>query len=363
MFDCLILLPRVLNTRVKTNIPHALNIQIRASHIIPLAFELLANSSRMMLFASPKTTGDGQAPTTATHLAIYVSVMIFLNCFLIPGGPTSNSSTGSVSYLFLPSPPSEWRQVVTGFGELCQFPYCLGALYGKHVIIYRPQVTGATYRNYMGTLSILLMPLVDVYLNFMYARVGRNGQMNDSGVWAATSLRAHMGRGSAWFPEPAQLRNSSNVAPFVIIGNKGFRLKPCLSRPFLADELKDPETMFNYQQVEIVRSRFQVYGALLRQRPLRTVKVVKTTIALHNFRRKHNSSRRRCTAPKSLDAEDVLTGTVRGDRWRTDVNDKVIFPLQRIGGKPLTDAKAIWMVFNVYFWHKGQVSWQRKLLK
>lgn len=37
------------------------------------------------------------------------------------------------------------------------------------------------------------------------------------------------------------------VAPFVIIGDKGFGLKPYLLRPSTAAELKDPETMFNYR--------------------------------------------------------------------------------------------------------------------
>lgn len=58
----------------------------------------------------------------------------------------------------------------------------------------------------------------------------------------------------------------------------------------------------------ILRNRFQVYGHPLRQKPHRAVKVVKATIALHNFLRTKNSSRGRYTPPESLDVEDVLTG-------------------------------------------------------
>ncbi|CAN8016843.1 unnamed protein product, partial [Ixodes persulcatus] len=103
----------------------------------------------------------------------------------------------------------EWRQVARGFEELWQFPHCLGALDGKHVTICPPLGTGAMYRNYKGTFSIVLMALVDADLKFLYADVGRNERMNDIGVWAARSLRAHIDRGSAGFPEPAQLPNSS----------------------------------------------------------------------------------------------------------------------------------------------------------
>ncbi|KAG0420826.1 hypothetical protein HPB47_003270 [Ixodes persulcatus] len=156
---------------------------------------------------------------------------------------------------------------------------------------------------------------------------------------SSCDLRAHIDRGSAGFPEPAQLPNSSKVAPFVIIGDEGFGLKPHLLRPFPAAELKDPETMFNYRlsrgrrivenSFGILRNRFQVYGHPLRQKPHRAVKVVQYAVA-------------------------------HGEK---DVNDKVVFPVQRIGGKPSTDAKAVRTVFKDYFWDEGQVSWQWKLLK
>ncbi|KAG0443541.1 hypothetical protein HPB47_014801 [Ixodes persulcatus] len=95
--------------------------------------------------------------------------------------------------------------------------------------------TGAMYRNFMGTLSILLMAVLDADPKFLYAGVGRNFRMNNSNAWAAASQRAHIGRGSAGFPEPAQLRESSKFARFVIFGNEGVRLKPCLVRSFPAD--------------------------------------------------------------------------------------------------------------------------------
>ncbi|CAN7978218.1 unnamed protein product, partial [Ixodes persulcatus] len=122
----------------------------------------------------------------------------------------------------VPSTPGEWEQVARGFEEIWQFPHCLGALDGKHVKIFPPQGTGAMYRNYKGTFSIVLMALADSDLKFLYADVGRNGRMNDSGVWAATDLRARIDRGIAEFPEAAQLPNSSKTAPFVIVGDEGF---------------------------------------------------------------------------------------------------------------------------------------------
>ncbi|KAM7313882.1 protein ALP1-like [Ixodes scapularis] len=175
------------------------------------------------------------------------------------------------------------------------------------------------YRNYKGTFSIVLMALVDSDLKFLYADVGRDGRMNDSGVWAATDLRARIARGIAEFPKAAQLPNSTKTAPFVIVGDETFGMKPYLMRPFPASELEDAERIFNYRLslgrriVEngfgILRNRFQVYGAPLRHKPDRAVKVVKATIALHNYLRTKNGTRARYTPPDSLDVEDVLTGT------------------------------------------------------
>ncbi|KAG0440223.1 hypothetical protein HPB47_016367 [Ixodes persulcatus] len=192
--------------------------------------------------------------------------------------------------------------------------------------------------------------------------------MNDSGVWAATDLRARIDRGIAEFPEAAQLPNSSKTAPFVIVGDEGFGMKPYKMRPFPASELEDAERIFNYRLsrghriVEngfgILRNRFQVYGAPLRHKPDRAVKVVKATIALHNYFRTKNSTRARYTPPDSLDVKDVLTGNCK-----KGVNDKAVFPQERIGGRQPDDAKAVREVFRNYFMNEGQVSCQWKLLE
>ncbi|XP_040075461.2 uncharacterized protein LOC115327576 [Ixodes scapularis] len=226
-------------------------------------------------------------------------------------------------YIKVPSTPGEWEQVARGFEEIWQFPHCLGALDGKHVTI--------------------------------------------------SDLRARIGRGIAEFPKAAQLPNSTKTAPFVIVGDEGFGMKPYLMRPFPASELEDAERIFNYRLsrgrriVEngfgILRNRFQVYGAPLRHKPDRAVKVVKATIALHNYLRTKNGTRARYTPPDSLDVEDVLTVTVRQGSWRKGVNDKAVFPLERIGGRQPDDAKAVREVFRDYFMNEGQVSWQWKVLE
>lgn len=110
-----------------------------------------------------------------------------------------------------------------------------------------PPGTGARYRNYKGTFSIVLMALVDADLKFLYADVGRNGRMNDSGVWAACDLRQRIEDSTVKFPEPQSLPCSSKIAPFVIVGDEGFGLKTYLMRPYSARETGEEQRIFNYR--------------------------------------------------------------------------------------------------------------------
>ena len=62
--------------------------------------------------------------------------------------------------------------------------------------------SGATYRNYMGTFSIVLMALVDAQYRFIYIDVGVNGRVSDGGVFSRCS------------PNTALETNSLNIPIF-----------------------------------------------------------------------------------------------------------------------------------------------------
>lgn len=152
-----------------------------------------------------------------------------------------------VSLLQAPTCHDEWLQIAQGFQELWQFPHCIGALDGKHVVITPPPGSGAAYRNYKGTFSIVLMALVDADLNFIFADVGKNGRLNDSGVWTEAKLRLRIESDPTCLPPPEQLPNSCTSAPYVIVGDEGFGLKPYLMRPYPVAELQHEKRIFNYR--------------------------------------------------------------------------------------------------------------------
>lgn len=147
----------------------------------------------------------------------------------------------------MPSTPAEWKAVAQGYQDLWQFPHCVGALDGKHVALVPPHETGAQFRNYKGFFSIVLMALVDADLNFIFVDVGRNGRMNDSGIWGACKLKETLERQPSILPDAELLPRSTDSAPYVIVGDEGFGLKPYLMRPYPAAELTTDKRLFNYR--------------------------------------------------------------------------------------------------------------------
>ena len=63
-----------------------------------------------------------------------------------------------------PTTPGEWKEVSRDYMEIWDFPNCLGALDGKHVVMEKPVRAGSMYHNYHGTESLVLMALVDANL-------------------------------------------------------------------------------------------------------------------------------------------------------------------------------------------------------
>ena len=65
----------------------------------------------------------------------------------------------SHTYLKAPKNSSDWKQISKEFYEEWNFPHCIGALDGKHIMIECPVRGGSDFFNYKGFHSIVLLAL------------------------------------------------------------------------------------------------------------------------------------------------------------------------------------------------------------
>ena len=75
--------------------------------------------------------------------------------------------------------PSEddWKEIAERFYACWNFPNCIGALDGKHIVIQSPSRSGSLCYNYKGTFSIVLMALVDADYKFTFIDIWTMGVM------------------------------------------------------------------------------------------------------------------------------------------------------------------------------------------
>jgi len=88
----------------------------------------------------------------------------------------------------MPHNPQKWLTISTEWEEKWNFPHCIGAMDGKHIITQCPINSGSEYINYKGTFSVVLMALVDANYNFLYADIGCQGRISDGGVFRNTNI-------------------------------------------------------------------------------------------------------------------------------------------------------------------------------
>lgn len=118
------------------------------------------------------------------------------------------------------------------FNDLWNFPNCIGALDGKHIVMEAPANSGSLYYNYKGTNSIVLMALADANYKFTYIDVGCNGRISDGGVYNHCDLSKALEEGTLNIPNATPLPNRDTPVPYVIVADDAFALKPYLLKPY-----------------------------------------------------------------------------------------------------------------------------------
>lgn len=192
----------------------------------------------------------------------------------------------------MPSLEEEWNKVKETFQQW-NFPNCIGAVDGKHVVMDAPPNAGSIYYNYKNTHSIVLMAICDGNYKFIYVDVGSNGRISDGGVFNKCSFVTAMENGSLHLPEVQPLPGCNTSIPSVLVADDAFALKPNLMKPYPGRNLALSQRVFNYRLSRarrcienafgIMSARFRVLRSPVHLDAVKTRKLTLTCCALHNF--------------------------------------------------------------------------------
>ena len=150
-------------------------------------------------------------------------------------------------YLKTPSSAEEWLEISAKFEERWQFPKCIGALDGKHIVMQPPPEAGSHFFNYKYTHSIVLVAVAGPDYECLYADVGTNGRVSDGGVWSKCSLAKALENGEIInLPPPKCLPFGTKEAPHVLVGDDAFALKSYLMKPYPQSGLTEDRRVYNY---------------------------------------------------------------------------------------------------------------------
>ena len=273
---------------------------------------------------------------------------------------------------FLPTPSTEeqWKEVAHTYERKWNFPNCIGALDGKHVVIETPTDSGSHFQNYKGTRSIVLMALVDADLKFVYIDVGANGKTNDAGIWGRCGLKAALENNTVNLPAPKALPQREVPVPFVVVGDEAFPLKPYLMKPYPRNQLDNEKRIFNYRLsrarrcVEnafgVLANRLRVFRQPIALEPAKVVCITKAACVVHNYLRSQHTTRRVYCPRTLVDQEDTATGQIQRGSWRRE--PEAFLPLVPSQDRnPATDAKMIREEFTTFFNSNGAVCWQDRV--
>ena len=167
--------------------------------------------------------------------------------------------------VFMPVPKQDdWTEIADGFLNRWQFPNCIGAIDGKHVLIQAPPNSGSMYFNYKHTFSVVLMALVDYMYCFTVIDVGAYGSCSDGGIFARTDLGKSLERNSLELPPDKCLPGAHDIGelPHVIVGDEAFPMKRNLMRPYPGRNLEDDKRIFNYRLARARRIVENAFGLL-----------------------------------------------------------------------------------------------------
>lgn len=229
--------------------------------------------------------------TVHPEILILILRVLFLFSFI--------SECHYCSYLFqTPKSAEEWKRVAKEFQENWNYPFCLGAIDGKHVAIKPPPNSGSVYFNYKHFFSIVLLAVVDANYKFLYVDIGAPGRSGDAGVYANSALKQALDANRLELPDEDESDEENPSCKYHLIGDDAFPLSERMMKPFSHRQLEKDKQIFNYRLsrarrvVEnafgILANRFRVFLSTIALAPEKVEIIVLAACCLHNYLVQHS---------------------------------------------------------------------------
>ena len=261
----------------------------------------------------------------------------------------------ALASIHMPVPSEiEWESIADDFFARWNFPNCIGAIDGKHVMIQCPVNSGSLFYNYKSYFSIVLLAVASADYRFVMVDIGAYGSSNDSGVLNNTALFKCLKKKKLGIPPSKQLPNDTKEThvPHVLLGDEAFPLRCDMMRPFARNTLTNERRIFNYRLsrarkvVEmafgILANQWRIFHQRIYLHPDNVTTVVKATVLLHNI----------LTVPTDKVRTDVIDN-------RSEIPHDAFQDLANVGSRPATAANDVRNYFTEYFNSAaGSVEWQ-----
>ena len=201
----------------------------------------------------------------------------------------------------LPPTQQRWEEIEKEFNSRWNFPNCISAVDGKHIVITAPFNSGSLFHNYKGTFSINLLALVDANYKFIFVDIEQYKSNADGGVFQRSEFGKRFLNRDLQVPPPKLIEDAPHIGlmPHCIVANEAFPLRIDLMRPYPRrsknENLPEDKAIFNYRLSRLRRIVENTFGILaqcwrllnrcIQLKEQNVVQVIKACCVLHNFLR------------------------------------------------------------------------------
>jgi hypothetical protein len=233
------------------------------------------------------------------------------------------------TYVKSPKNEMDWKKIAHEFYVNWNFPHCIGALDGKHVVMQAPQSSGSMFFNYKKAHSIVLMAICNAKYEFTLVDIGDSGRNSNGGVFSSSHIGDVFETRLLHIPDPEPLPGTQKCYPYVLVGDEVFQLQQNLMKPYPREVLGIHERVFKDRLSRarriientfgIATERFRIFRRPTHARVELVVNVTKAVVVLHNYPMAGRSFREGSKyCPIQFVDSDMPTGTQIGE-WRENM--------------------------------------------